>query len=407
MSRKKIKTPLLEVKNIHFSVNSEVGHKKHILKDINFALNEGDCIGIIGRSGIGKTTLLKIIAGLKAQIKGCVVGFGKSPKITIVFEDACLFPWLTVKENIQLGLRSNYLPQKEEENKIEEIIDIIGLTEYTNSYPKELSAGMKQRVNFARALVSEPDILLMDEPFTSLDIITAEALRNDLFDLLSQHIIKVKGMIIVTHNIHDVMKLCSSVLVVKNAPAEIYSHIKIELPFPRNETSKRYHKTLGQIYNDLSEKTIYSSDGKRISIYEKYLSLADVLPSALQSFLDILSQRDKKKSDIDSLIQDLKINQSELSKILELAQILNFIKVKTCQISMTAFGKAISAETNKTRREILFGKQLLKEVPIIKYLQETGGIHQLKVVLSKHLSKKKALDTSKILISWAKFGRII
>ena len=409
MAKKITKTPLLEVKNIHYSLKSDSGEKKHIIKDINFSLYEGNCIGITGKSGIGKTTLLKIIAGLITHTKGCIVGFGKSPKITIVFEDACLFPWLNVTENIQLGLRSSYLPQEEEERKIEEVIDLIGLSEYTNSYPKELSAGMKQRVNFARALVSEPDILLMDDPFTSLDILTAESLRNDLFDLLSQNIIKVKGMIMVTHNIHDVMKLCSSALVMKHSPAEIHSHIKIDLPFPRNESGKKYHKILGQIYNDLSEKTIYSADGKRISIYERYLSLGNTMPSSLQGFLEILAKREEKTSDIDFLVQELKIDEQELSKILEFAQMLNFLKVKTGQVTMTAFGKAISSEKEPIAQETLFGKQLLKEVPIIKCLQKNNidGLSQLKSNLAKFLTKKRAAEVERILVSWAKFGRVI
>jgi len=407
MARNKKKLPLLEIKNVHYSIKSDSGQKKHILKDINILLHEGECIGVTGKSGIGKTTLLKIIAGLKKQMKGCVVGFGKTSRITIVFEDPCLFPWLTVKENIQLGLRSQYLTQKEEEEKIEEMIDIIGLSDYTHSYPKELSGGMRQRVNFARALVSEPDIILMDDPFSALDVLTAESLRNDFFDLLSQNIIKVKGIIIVTHNIHDIVKLCSSVLIIKNTPAEIYSEIKIDLPFPRNETSKKYHKVVGQIYNDLSERNIYSADGKRINIYEKYLGLADVLPESLEAFLDILLKKHDKRSDIDTITEEIKLTEVNLLKILELSEMLNFIKIKNGQIIMTAFGRALSVDTTKEKQAILFGKQLLKEVPIIKHLQHNNGISQLKSALSKHLSKKKAEETAKVLVSWAKFGRII
>jgi len=406
MKKRNRRSPILEVKNIHYSVKSDSGNKKHILKDINILLHEGECIGITGKSGIGKTTLLKIIAGLKKQIKGSIVSFGKAPRITIVFEDPCLFPWLSVKENIQLGLRSQYLTEKDEENRVEEIIDIIGLSDYTNSYPKELSGGMRQRVNFARALVSEPDILLMDDPFSCLDILTAESLRNDLFDLLNQHIIKVKGIILVTHNIHDVMKLCSSVLVIKNIPAEIYSETKIDLPFPRNETSKKYHKILGQIYNDLSERTLYSAEGKRINIYEKYLSLSDVQPTELHALLDILGKREEKP-DIDLLIQELGKEKSDLLKILELASMLNFIKIKDGYVSVTAFGKAVSTDSNQSKKEILFGKQLLKEVPIIKHLQHSNGHSQLKSALSKHLSKKKTEETARALISWAKFGQLI
>ena len=180
---------LLELKNISYSFESDSGKKKEILKKINFTLHENDFIGITGQSGAGKTTLLKILAGLIQPTKGNINISQELPKISVVFEDASLFPWLDVEENIKLGLRSSYLSEKEENTKVEEVIDLIGLGEHVKSYPKALSAGMKQRVNFARALVSQPDILLMDDPFVSLDVLTAESLRNDLFDFLTQAIL--------------------------------------------------------------------------------------------------------------------------------------------------------------------------------------------------------------------------
>jgi len=408
MKKKQKHNQLLKLTNVRYSFESDSGKKKEILKNINFTLRENDFIGITGQSGAGKTILLKIIAGLITPTKGRISTLKNPPKISVVFEDASLFPWLDVEENIQLGLRSSYLSKKAEDNKVEEVIDLIGLGDHAKSYPKELSAGMKQRVNFARALVSEPDILLMDDPFVSLDILTAESLRNDLFDFLNQNIINIKATVIVTHNIHDIMKLCKSVFVMKHSPTELYSSIKIDLPFPRNANSRKYNKVLETIYNDLSEKLNYSSEGKKISIYKTYLKLSDIHPSSLHGFLDILIKRYDGHSDVSALTKELSILYKQMFLIAEFATMLNFIKLKNGKISITAFGRMMSEKTTPEEQQIFFGKQLTKEVPIIKHLHghTSRGLEKFHTILEDALTKKQAAKAAEILISWGKFGKI-
>jgi len=405
---KRKRNPLLELKNISYSFESDSGKKKEILKKINFRLYENDFIGITGQSGAGKTTLLKIIAGLIKPTKGYLNISQELPKISVVFEDASLFPWLDVEENIKLGLRSSYLSEKEEDTKVEEVIDLIGLAEHIKSYPKALSAGMKQRVNFARALVSQPDILLMDDPFVSLDVLTAESLRNDLFDFLNQNIINVKAIIIVTHNIHDIMKLCKSVFVMKHSPTELYSSIKIDLPFPRSANSRKYNQILEFIYNDLSEKLNYSLEGKKMSIYKKYLALSEVVPSSIQSFLEILIKRYDGHSDINTITKELAINDRQMAAIAEFAALLNLIKMKKGKMNVTAFGKTMHSKPTIEEQENFFGKQLEKEVPIIKYLHghTSRGLEKFHGILEASLTNRQAEKVATTLISWARFGRV-
>lgn len=399
--------PLLELKNICYSLKTDSGEKRQILKDINLTLHKNDFIGITGKSGSGKTTLLKIISGLLKQTKGKISYFDKPPKVTVVFEDASLFPWLNVQENIQLGLRSSYLSEKDENNKVEEVIDLIGLGDYAKSYPKELSAGMKQRVNFARALASEPDILLMDDPFVSLDILTAESLKNDLFDLLNQDIVKIQAMLMVTHNIHDIMMLCSSVLVIKNKPAELYSSRVIDLPFPRIQTSKKYNKILEEIYHDLSDETNISIKGKKINLYKNYLKLVSITPISVIEFLDILMKRYNGSYDIKTLATKLKIEDSKLEKILCFADLLNFIRNNDNKTKITAFGKTLVETTSPEEQQILFGKQLIKEIPIIKILKAVSSKKKMKSIISDSLTEKQSDKLVEALISWAKFGKLI
>jgi len=400
-------TPLLELRNISYNLKTDSGDTKQILKDINLTLYKNDFVGITGKSGSGKTTLLKIIAGLLTQTKGRILHFGHDPKITVVFEDASLFPWLDVQENIRLGLRSSHLSEKDENNKVEEVIDLIGLGDYTKSYPKELSAGMKQRVNFARALASEPDILLMDDPFVSLDILTAESLKNDLFDFLNQDIVKIQAMLMVTHNIHDIMMLCSSVLVMKNKPAELHSSRIIDLPFPRVQTSKKYNKILEEIYNDLSDETNISIKGKRINLYKSYLKLVNIPPLSIIEFLNILIKKYNGSCDIKHLTKKLNIKETNLEQILCFADLLNFTRNNDGKIKITAFGNTLIETMSLEEQQILFGKQLIKEIPIVKILKAVSSKRRIKSIISESLTEKQSEKLVNALISWAKFGKLI
>jgi len=383
------------------------GRKKKILQNISFPVEKGEFIGITGKSGAGKTTLLKIIAGLTSYSKGRILNFKKSPKITIVFEDSCLFPWLTVTENIQLGLQSNYLSEKESQNKVDQVIDLIGLADSIDAYPKELSAGMNQRVNFARAIVSEPDILLMDDPFVSLDIMTADSLRSDLFDFLNHKLINIQAMIMVTHNVQDVMQLCSSLLIMKNTPTELHANLKIDLPFPRDDNSKKYGKIVDKIYRYLSEDTDYSAKGKGTSIHNKYLRLSEISLPTLQTFLETIAKKYKDGVEENVLTKELNMTAESMEIVIEFAAMLDFAKKKEGVLHVMAFGKTLALEEDSIKRQNLFGKQLLKKLPIVKQLKDkesTSGRRKIKAIIEKNLTHTQTLKTADAIVKWSKFG---
>src|SRR5947208_201165 len=225
---------LLDVRNVRRAFPRPGGAELLVLEDVQLALREGEIVGLLGRSGSGKSTLLRIISGLSQPSAGSVTYLGQAvsgpaPGIAMVFQSFALFPWLTVLENVAIGLEALGLPTDEIRRRSLAAIDLIGLDGFESAYPRELSGGMRQRVGFARALVVHPNILLMDEPFSALDVLTAETLRTDFLDLWSEGQLPIRGVILVTHNIEEAVLMCDRVLVFASDPGRITSEIKIEI----------------------------------------------------------------------------------------------------------------------------------------------------------------------------------
>src|SRR5690242_19078814 len=229
---------LLEVRNVRRSFPRPAGGELLVLEGVELTLREGEIVGLLGRSGSGKSTLLRLIAGLAHQQGGTLTYLGEAiagpaSGIAMVFQSFELLPWLTVLENVQLGLEALNIDAKEIRSRALAAIDLIGLDGYESAYPRELSGGMRQRVGFARALVVHPNILLMDEPFSALDVLTAETLRTDFLELWGDGRLPIKGVLLVTHNIEEAVLMCDHILVFSASPGHIVGDIKVELPQPR------------------------------------------------------------------------------------------------------------------------------------------------------------------------------
>src|SRR5215475_6517710 len=224
-----------------------------VLDDVDLELAEGEIVGLIGRSGSGKSTLLRLIAGLARPTGGTITYLGRdivgpAPGIAMVFQNFALFPWLTVLENVQLGLEALGLDDAEIRRRALAAIDLIGLDGYESAYPRELSGGMRQRVGFARALVVHPNIMLMDEPFSALDVLTAETLRTDFLELWGEGRLPIRAVILVTHNIEEAVLMCDRILLFSRNPGRITGDFKIDLPQPRNRLDPRFRDLVDQIY---------------------------------------------------------------------------------------------------------------------------------------------------------------
>jgi NitT/TauT family transport system ATP-binding protein len=246
-------TPLLELKNITKDYVDDRGKKTVVLNNINLSINHHEYISIVGPSGGGKSTLLRIIMGLETCTTGEVLLKGEllkgkvDPRMAMVFQSFGLFPWLTVVENVEFGLESNHIPKDERREKSLNIIQEVGLEGFENAYPRELSGGMKQRVGIARALVLDPEVLLMDEPFSALDPLTAEALREEILKVWSNRLTTPDVVIMVTHNVEEAVYLSDRVVVLSHRPACVVKEVQIDIPRPREKREASIYDYTDQI----------------------------------------------------------------------------------------------------------------------------------------------------------------
>src|ERR1700720_2935233 len=245
--------PLLDIHGLRHTFPKADGGDLLVLDGIELQVAQGQIVGLLGRTGSGKSTLLRLIAGLAQPSDGSVTYLGQpvlgpAPGIAMVFQGFALFPWLTVLENVQLGLEALGLPEPEIRKRALAAIDLIGLDGYESAYPRELSGGMRQRVGFARALVVHPNILLMDEPFSALDVLTAENLRTDFLELWSEGQLPIKGVILVTHNIEEAVLMCDRVLLFSTNPGRILTEIQVRLQHPRDRLSPEFRQLVDKIY---------------------------------------------------------------------------------------------------------------------------------------------------------------
>src|SRR5476649_2789776 len=284
-------TNLLEVTKVKRTFPRGGGEELLVLDDVNLTLKEGEIVGLLGRSGSGKSTLLRLIAGLSRPQGGTLSYMGApihgpTQGVSMVFQSFALFPWLTVLENVQLGLEALGLPSAEIRTRALASIDLIGLDGYESAYPRELSGGMRQRVGFARAVVVHPNILLMDEPFSALDVLTAENLRTDLVELWGNGKLPIKGIILVTHNIEEAVLMCDRVLLFSSNPGRVSSEIKIDLAQPRDRTSVAFEDYVDRIYVEMTARRVERMREQRAAAHAIEMPLNHVSPNQISGLIE-------------------------------------------------------------------------------------------------------------------------
>jgi len=259
---------LLELKNIYqtFPLKDK---EIVVLNNINLSVSEGEYVSLVGPSGCGKSTLLRIVAGLIKPTSGEVWFNGDkiqnvNPYTSFVFQTFGLLPWLDVTENITLGLEAKGINLKERLRKAFKYVDLVGLEGFEEAYPRELSGGMKQRVGIARALVMEPTLLLMDEPFTALDVFTAENLRGEIIKLWISGKLSLKCIFMVTHNIEEAIFLSDRIVIMSAHPGEIIGDVKTDLPRPRDRESEDFNKLYDKIYSMVISSTVINKEVKPV-----------------------------------------------------------------------------------------------------------------------------------------------
>ena len=411
---------LLEVRNVRRSFPRSGGDELLVLDDVNLSLREGEIVGLLGRSGSGKSTLLRLIAGLARPQGGSLTYMGApiegpAQGVAMVFQGFALFPWMTVLENVQLGLEALGLRQAEIRSRALAAIDLIGLDGYESAYPRELSGGMRQRVGFARAVVVHPNILLMDEPFSALDVLTAENLRTDLIELWGNRKLPIKGILLVTHNIEEAVLMCDRVLLFSSNPAKVSADIAINLPQPRERTSREFEDYVDQIYVEMTARRVErmrQTQAQGASAIE--MPLSHVSPNQISGLIEALAAPPYNgKADLPDIAYEQELEVDELFPVAEAMQLLRLADVEGGDIKLTHMGKRFADSELNERKEI-FSRALVGNVPLAahirKVLDERASHSAPKTrfldELEDHMAEDAAEETLKTVVSWARFGEL-
>jgi NitT/TauT family transport system ATP-binding protein len=412
--------PLLQCTDVRKAFPKPDGAELLVLEGMNLELREGQIVGLLGRSGSGKSTLLRLIAGLSEPSSGelSYLGHpiaGPAAGIAMVFQSFALFPWLSVFENVALGLEAQRMPRAEIRKRSLAAIDLIGLDGFESAYPRELSGGMRQRVGFARALVVHPNILLMDEPFSALDVLTAETLRTDFLDLWGEGRMPIKGVILVTHNIEEAVLMCDRILVFGSNPGRILSEIKVSLPQPRNRLDPSFRELVESIYVEMTARPQGAAGGGRQERFPG-LGIGSVLPQVSTNLLAGLMEAVAAApfngtADLPKIASDLQMEIDELFPVAETLQMLRFAELEGGDLKLAEDGVAF-AQAAVDERKRIFLRHLLSYVPLAAHIRrvlDERASHSARKSrfideLEDFMSEEAADQTLRAVVRWARYA---
>lgn len=408
-------TEILAVKNINHGFN-KAHSEQLILNDVNLSLQAGEIVGLLGRSGSGKSTLLRIIAGLIEPTSGAVDYLGKplngpAKGIAMVFQTFALFPWLTVLQNVEAGLEALGVATNQRRERALAAIDLIGLDGFENAYPRELSGGMRQRVGFARALVVDPTLLLMDEPFSALDVLTAETLRTDLLDLWNQGRMPIKSVLIVTHNIEEAVFMCDRILVLSSNPGRVVAEIKVPFNHPRNRLDPLFRRLVDDVYAKMTARPMDESIKKGLKLGTR---LPHVSTNLIAGLIETLAAAPYfGRADMPDIAHSLHLEVDDLFPIAEVLQFLGFADVREGDIFLTPSARTF-AEYDVQARKVMFAEHLLRYLPLaalIKSVLDERPGHRaprmrFEQELEDSLSDAAAKETLDTVINWGRYAEI-
>lgn len=411
---------LIDLNQVAKSFKATDGKSRLILDKVDFQLKEGEIVALLGKSGSGKSTLLRIMAGLIPADKGKVeyrdkTIYGPVAGIAMVFQSFALFPWLTVQQNVELGLEAQGVPAEEREERADAVLELIGLAGFGGALPRELSGGMKQRVGIARALVTNPDILLMDEAFSALDVLTGETLRNDMLDLWEEDKISTKGILIVSHNIEEAVVMADRIIILSSDPGTIKCEVKIDLPRPRNVESAEVRALIDEVYGLMTMRTTHEASSELSSTKHLGYRLPDTDVSRIEAILDMLAEAPfNGRADLPQLAEDAELSDEELFPTYEALSLLGFALLEKGDIILTSLGHKY-AEAEQAEKQELFGRQLLEHVPLAAHIRHslesadtTSGLSEqpLLEMLQEFLKADEAKRVLEVVIEWGRYGEV-
>ncbi len=411
--------PILRLRGVHKSFPKASGAELLVLDDVDLEIGDGEIVCLLGRSGSGKSTLLRIIAGLLPPSTGEVRFEGEAVRgpadgIAMVFQSFALFPWLSVLENVEVGLEALGLPRAEMRKRALEAIDLIGLDGFESAYPKELSGGMRQRVGFARAIVVHPKLLLMDEAFSALDVLTAENLRTEFLELWGSGRLPIRSVLMVTHNIEEAVSMGDRILLLATNPGRIAETIRIELPRPRDRFDPAVQALVDSVYARMTARPLPPSRYVAPPAGAITEHLLQVSTNLMAGLLEILAgPAFAGRADLPHIASLLHREGHELFPLLEMLQRLGYAELEEGDILLTPEGWRF-AESDPEERKANFRRQLLLHVPLAAHIRsvldtrprQRAPVVRFREELEDQLSAEDASDTLRAVINWGRYAEL-
>jgi NitT/TauT family transport system ATP-binding protein len=400
------------------------GNRIEVVSPTDLDIESGKIIALLGPSGCGKSTLLRMFTGLSKPSAGEILWHGKPldgqiPNVSIVFQSFALYPWLTVLENVEAPLEARGMHAIERHKRALKILDTVGLDGFETAYPKELSGGMKQRVGFARALVVEPEVLFMDEPFSALDVLTAENLRSELLELWMTHKMPARAIFLVTHNIEEAVLLADRILVLGKNPARIRSDFPVNLPHYRDRKSSVFVALVDFVYKVMTkpelehvmpgtEQKVTAPGGKK----QKYQMLPHARVGGIAGLLELLEDRGGR-DDLYKLGDELAMDVDDMLPIIESCVLLGFAVLKEGDVEITPEGRAF-ADADILTRKVLFREAAVKHIVVLQQIENTlkaKSDHSISTeffrdILDEHFSNDEVQRQLETAMNWGRYAEI-
>jgi len=405
--------PLYELKNVGKTFTLPHNQTINALKDINLAIAPGEIVALIGPSGCGKSTFLRILSGLETPTEGAVFYKGKEKKgilhdCSMVFQSFALYPWLTVKQNISVVLEALFWPEEKIRKEVEKIIDTVGLKGFEESYPKELSGGMKQKVGIARALVRNPSLLLMDEPFSALDAFTAESLRAEVLEIWSKRGSNLSSVLLVSHEIQEVVYMADRIVVLGANPGHIVLNLENKLPRPRDYRANAFLDLVNLIH-----ATYYKTNGNGSKKHLK-TGIFPLLPVSHDEILGFLNYLNRKKepSDLSKIGKESHQHFERVILVGKAAEQLKLVQISEETVLLTEAGRSY-LKADDTNKRLIWNERLLA-IPLFSTVSDwikkaPEGLlpkEELLEKLARQLPEEDADLQMKTLLRWSRYGNL-
>ena len=398
----------------------QIGRKVFVAVDgVNMTVNEGEFVALLGPSGCGKSTLLRIITVLQKPSQGTVLYRGEpvtgvNPRATIVFQTFALFPWLTVQQNVEIALKARGVAPEERKTRALELLDRVGLDGFETAFPRELSGGMRQKVGFARAMAVNPELLCLDEPFSALDVLSAESLRGELLELWLGGGIPTRAILMVTHNIEEAVFMADRVIVMDKDPGRVVADVNVVLPHPRQHKSPEFAAIVDQVYATLAGQTQpeHLEVGTAPGEPGRTRALPDIAIDDLTGVLERLTEEPGRTADIFRLSSELQVDSDYLLRLTEAAELLGFATLAQGDISLTPLGETFAEASILARKEIFATR--IRRLPLFSWLLkmlsaaekpqlERSVIH---AALELEFPPEEARRQLDLIIQWGRYAEL-